>query len=420
MSYRIHTQTLVQVAGACAALLMFPALVFAGGGDSTGSSGSGTNIERSRVTGTYSSYAEAASAAQLDRELTNSFSGYSAYNSTSVTNNMNGTYTSSITNNRYDGGGGGGGSLGTIRTGGGSYSNPGNVVPGRGTVEPITPNDGAGASCWVPLPSKTPYSCTALCATVGGTPTENDYGSRCVSGERRITEALRELGSKIFKWGCWKNCEPGGNFPTYSYNGGYCYEMGQKKDSDRTDYTVACYCSVPDASLCPVPPTSSCSDGTDNDGDGYIDSADPGCWSDYTDPSTYNAQSTGESNSVYACNDGIDNDGDTLADSADPGCWTDQSNPSTYNPRGTSEANIFADPRIEVSRAIVRQGTDVTVRWYPEFNPGCTLSTNLTGDASVDGSDTVTVYSLTMFSISCAGDKSDTVTVQVLPSVYEN
>lgn len=30
-----------------------------------------------------------------------------------------------------------------------------------------------------------------------------------------------------------------------------------------------------------------CSDGTDNDGDGLVDADDPGCWTDPTDPSTY-------------------------------------------------------------------------------------------------------------------------------------
>ncbi|KKU78819.1 MAG: hypothetical protein UY04_C0025G0005 [Parcubacteria group bacterium GW2011_GWA2_47_7] len=63
-----------------------------------------------------------------------------------------------------------------------------------------------------------------------------------------------------------------------------------------------------------------CSDGIDNDGDGKIDSKDFGCDgmydNDETDPIT-DAQ----------CSDGIDNDGDGKIDSKDPGCetfWDDE------------------------------------------------------------------------------------------------
>ena len=53
-----------------------------------------------------------------------------------------------------------------------------------------------------------------------------------------------------------------------------------------------------------------CSDGVDNDGDGFIDGDDPGCvgsrgWSENPE-----------------CGDGVDNDGDTLIDGADPECYS--------------------------------------------------------------------------------------------------
>jgi len=54
-----------------------------------------------------------------------------------------------------------------------------------------------------------------------------------------------------------------------------------------------------------------CSDGVDDDGDGLVDLADPGCSS----PSD-----TSEQGSGIDCNDGVDNDGDGLVDLADPGC----------------------------------------------------------------------------------------------------
>ena len=51
-----------------------------------------------------------------------------------------------------------------------------------------------------------------------------------------------------------------------------------------------------------------CDDGIDNDGDGLVDMADPGC--PFPCASPENPQ----------CDDGIDNDGDGLVDFADPKC----------------------------------------------------------------------------------------------------
>ncbi len=65
-----------------------------------------------------------------------------------------------------------------------------------------------------------------------------------------------------------------------------------------------------------------CSDGLDNDGDGLVDLADPGC-SDASDDDESDEP-------VYACSDGIDNDGDGLVDMADPGC-ANASDDDEYN-----------------------------------------------------------------------------------------
>ena len=60
-------------------------------------------------------------------------------------------------------------------------------------------------------------------------------------------------------------------------------------------------------------PQPECSDGIDNDGDGLIDMADPGC----TAPTDNSEVNVGQPQ----CSDGIDNDGDGLIDfPADPGC----------------------------------------------------------------------------------------------------
>lgn len=67
-----------------------------------------------------------------------------------------------------------------------------------------------------------------------------------------------------------------------------------------------------------------CDDEGDNDGDGWIDSADPGCT---------NEQDLSESNGVrpYQCSDGIDNDNDGKIDGNDPGCasWQDTNETDT-------------------------------------------------------------------------------------------
>lgn len=61
-------------------------------------------------------------------------------------------------------------------------------------------------------------------------------------------------------------------------------------------------------------PTTACSNGIDDDGDGLVDLGDSGCAG--ADADTENP----------ACNDGIDNDGDSLVDVADPGCTGAASN----------------------------------------------------------------------------------------------
>ncbi len=66
-----------------------------------------------------------------------------------------------------------------------------------------------------------------------------------------------------------------------------------------------------------------CSDGIDNDGDGLIDLADPGC-SDAMDD-----DESDDPSSLPQCSDGIDNDGDGLIDMADPGCESPEDDDET-------------------------------------------------------------------------------------------
>lgn len=84
--------------------------------------------------------------------------------------------------------------------------------------------------------------------------------------------------------------------------------------------------------------TTQCQDGSDNDGDGVIDASDPGCWTNPTNPATYDRTRNNEAAATTQCQDGSDNDGDGVADAADPGCWSNPSNPSTYDRTRNNEA----------------------------------------------------------------------------------
>jgi hypothetical protein len=72
------------------------------------------------------------------------------------------------------------------------------------------------------------------------------------------------------------------------------------------------------------PPKPQCSNGIDDDLDGKVDLADPGCVStsdnDETDPPPLPAPQ---------CSDGLDNDGDLKTDAADPGCASAGDNDET-------------------------------------------------------------------------------------------
>ncbi|MGB1841834.1 MAG: BPL-N domain-containing protein [Longimicrobiales bacterium] len=77
---------------------------------------------------------------------------------------------------------------------------------------------------------------------------------------------------------------------------------------------------------------AACSDGVDNDSDGLIDLADPGC---------ADAADTDEADPVPpACSDGVDNDSDGWVDLADPGCSDPADEDETDPP---PPGSIFAD-----------------------------------------------------------------------------
>lgn len=154
-------------------------------------------------------------------------------------------------------------------------------------------------------------------------------------------------------------------------------------------------------SLSVAPPESGpaqCADGKDNDGDGKVDAADPGCHNDGkpNNPKSYDAtdndetdtngggnagsgdhgggggggkgnEGSGENgggnegagNGGPQCSDKVDNDGDGDIDAADAGCHSDgnANNASSYNPNDTSEGGEGA--KNLSAGALPFTGTDV-------------------------------------------------------------
>ncbi len=99
-----------------------------------------------------------------------------------------------------------------------------------------------------------------------------------------------------------------------------------------------------------------CSDGVDNDGDGVIDAADPGCHTDGNpnNPASFdpndNSEADGggptrgagdENGGTPECSDNRDNDGDGRIDEDDPGCHSDgdPNNPASFNPDDDDESD---------------------------------------------------------------------------------
>ena len=65
---------------------------------------------------------------------------------------------------------------------------------------------------------------------------------------------------------------------------------------------------------------SQCTNGTDDDGDGYIDANDPGC---EVGPNYWDESAEPLEGFLTECADGIDNDGDGAIDVNDSGCFNE-------------------------------------------------------------------------------------------------
>ncbi len=107
---------------------------------------------------------------------------------------------------------------------------------------------------------------------------------------------------------------------------------------------------------------SDCSDGIDDDGDGWVDSYDPDC------------ASVGYEDGVGTteCNDGLDNDRDGAVDSADPDC-TDAADASEGD--GTSSTGC--------TNGIDDDGDG----WIDAYDPDCTSGTDEVGFGATECND---------------------------------
>lgn len=81
-------------------------------------------------------------------------------------------------------------------------------------------------------------SCAKVCTMAGKSAAQDRHGSQCASGEARPASAI---GKVAFKFGCGGRCTSQGNITT-APTSLFCYKPRQKRDFDRTDRIVGCFC----------------------------------------------------------------------------------------------------------------------------------------------------------------------------------
>jgi cysteine-rich repeat protein len=118
-----------------------------------------------------------------------------------------------------------------------------------------------------------------------------------------------------------------------------------------------------------LPPTERCADGTDNDGDTFIDCADADC--------------EGTTDCREICNDTVDNDGDALTDCFDPACRGTVACPSQFcaGLAGPTSYRYFYTYEVgygdSFSPCRTGEGCSVTLPLQPTPAGGNTLATSL-------------------------------------------
>lgn len=82
-------------------------------------------------------------------------------------------------------------------------------------------------------------ACSMVCSRLGKVNSPSPEGMLCVSGENRATSAVGVIN---YTRGCWIDCTPNNTTGSTSV-GGSCYHPSQKRDWDRTDRTMGCFCT---------------------------------------------------------------------------------------------------------------------------------------------------------------------------------
>lgn len=83
--------------------------------------------------------------------------------------------------------------------------------------------------------------CTTVCRGLGLNNAPSPEGALCVSGEQRVASANGKISYTHGTWGTGCVGTAPGQCPQSSV-GAFCYAPGQKRDNDRTDRTVGCFC----------------------------------------------------------------------------------------------------------------------------------------------------------------------------------
>ena len=99
----------------------------------------------------------------------------------------------------------------------------------------------AGSGTWYNAPGQ---ECPTFCRAIASVNVPSPDGFSCTSGEERPWSAIGVVN--YAPTGCWHDCRsPEGRAGAVSV-GSRCYAPGQKRDNDRTDTTVGCYCATGD------------------------------------------------------------------------------------------------------------------------------------------------------------------------------
>lgn len=99
-----------------------------------------------------------------------------------------------------------------------------------------------GGGMWYNAPGQ---ECSAFCRAIASTNVPSPDGFSCTSGEERPWSAIGRVN--YAPTGCWHDCRLPEGRPGAVSVGPRCYAPGQKRDNDRTDTTVGCFCATGDS-----------------------------------------------------------------------------------------------------------------------------------------------------------------------------